>query len=61
VHRLLRRAALAVDGDTGDVVGQSGHEPCRTRDVAGLGTDRVATAHDHVLDRTRVDPGALDE
>ena len=36
MHRLLRRPALAIDGDAGDVVGQPGGEPAGARDVAGL-------------------------
>ena len=61
VHGLLRRAALPVDGHARDVVGQAGHQPRRPRDVAGLRADRVAAAHHHVVDRARVDAGALDQ
>jgi hypothetical protein len=61
VHRLLRGAALTIDGHPGHVVGQSGHQPRRTRDVAGLRADRVAAAEDHVLDGTRVDAGTPDQ
>ena len=57
VHRLLRRAALPVDGHAGHVVGQPGHQPRRAGDVAGLRADRVAAAEDHVVDGARVDAG----
>ena len=43
----------------GHVVGQPGDQPRRARDVAGLRADRVAAAHDHVVDGARVDAGAL--
>ncbi len=59
MHGLLRRAALPVDRHTGDVIGQTGDEPGRTRDVAGLGADRVAAPHDDVVDGAGVDTGAI--
>ncbi len=43
------------------MLGESGGEPAGTRDVAGLWTDGVAAAEDHVLDGTGVDTGALDQ
>ena len=58
---LLGRAALAVDGDTGHGVGQTGGEPAGAGDVAGLATDGVDVAEDDILDRGRVDPGALEQ
>ncbi len=61
VHRLLRRAALAVDRHAGHVVGESRDEPGRTGDVTGLRADRVAAAHDDVVDGARVDASAIDE
>ena len=61
VHGLLRRAALAVDGGAGHLVGQAGGEPAGAGDVAGLRADRVDAAEDHVLDRGRIDAGALDQ
>ena len=59
VHRLLGGAALPVDGHAGHVVGQPGHQPGGAGDVAGLGADGVAAAHDHVVDGRRVDAGAV--
>ena len=58
---LLRGAALAIDGGAGDVLGVAGDQPARTRDVTGLRTDAVDVAEHDVLDRGRVDAGALDE
>src|SRR3954471_4235308 len=43
------------------MVGQSGDQPGRTRDVSGLRADRVAAAHDDVVDGSRVDAGAVDQ
>ena len=51
VHGLLGRAALAVDGRAGHVLGQAGGEPAGAGDVAGLGADRVDVAEDDVVDR----------
>ena len=59
VDRLLRRAALAVDGDAGHALGQPRRQPRRTRDVEGLRADLADAAHDHVVDRLGVDPGTL--
>ena len=58
MHRLLGRAALAVDGHAGDVFGQARRQPAGTGDVAGLRTDGVAAAEDHVLDGAGIDPDA---
>lgn len=61
VDGLLRGAALAVDGDAGDLFGQSGGQPAGPGDVTGLRSDGVEAAEDDVLDGRRVDAGALDE
>ena len=45
----------------GDVFGQPGRQPAGAGDVAGLRADRVDAAEDHVLDRGRVDAGAVDQ
>ena len=58
---LLRRAALAVDGGAGHVLGQAGGQPAGAGDVAGLAADGVDAAEHDVLDRARVDAGAVDE
>ena len=42
-------------GRAGHLLGQTGGEPARARDVARLRTDRVDAAEEHVLDRDRVD------
>ena len=57
VHGLLRRAALAVDGRAGHLVGEAGGEPAGARDVAGLGADGVDAAEDHVVDGGGIDAG----
>jgi hypothetical protein len=61
VHGLLCRAALAVDGDAGDLLGHPGGEPGRAGDVAGLRADRADAAEDHVVHGGRVDAAALDQ
>lgn len=61
VHGLLGGAALSVDGDAGDLLGQSGRQPAGAGDVTGLRSDGVEAAEDHVLDGRRVDSGPLDE
>jgi hypothetical protein len=43
------------------VLGQSRDEPARPRDVAGLRPDAVDVAEHDVVDRARVDAGALDQ
>ena len=58
MHRLLRRAALAVDGGARHVVGKTGDEPARARDVAGLGSDGVDTAEHDVVDCGGIDVDA---
>src|SRR6266511_2419009 len=59
VERLLRGAALAVDGGARHLLGQAGRQPRGARDVEALRPDLVDTAEDHVLDRSRVRTGAL--
>ena len=61
VDRLLRRAALPVDGDAGHLLGQPGGEPGGAGDVAGLRPDRVDAAEDDVVDGGRVDARPLDQ
>jgi hypothetical protein len=61
VHGLLARPALPVDRRPRHLVGESGREPARARDVAGLWADRVDAAEHDVVDRDRIDAGALDE
>ena len=61
VDGLLGRAALAVDGGAGHVLGQAGGEPAGAGDVAGLAADGVDAAEHDVLDRGGVDAGPLDE
>jgi hypothetical protein len=61
VDRLLGRAALAVDRHAGDVLGHAGCEPAGAGDVAGVGTDGVDVAEDHVVDGGGVDAGAVDQ
>jgi hypothetical protein len=55
VHGLLRGAALPVDGDAGDLLGEAGGEPAGAGDVAGLRADGVDAAEHDVLDGGRVD------
>ena len=61
VDGLLGRAALAVDGGAGDVLGAAGHQPAGAGDVAGLAADGVDVAEHHVLDRAGVDAGAVEQ
>ncbi len=61
MHRLLGRAALPVDGDAGDRLGQARGQPRGAGDVAGLGPDRVHTAEHHVVDGVRVDLGTAQQ
>ena len=61
VHRLLRRAALAVDRGARNGVGQTRGEPAGARDVARLRSDGVHAAEDHVLDRQRIHARAFQE
>ena len=48
-------------GGAGHVLGQAGGQPAGAGDVAGLAADGVDAAEHDVLDRARVDAGALDE
>ncbi len=59
VDGLLGGAALPVDGDAGHLFGEARGQPAGAGDVAGLRSDRVQTAEDHVVHGGRVDPGAL--
>jgi hypothetical protein len=54
-RHLLGGAALPVDGDAGDLLGQPGGEPAGAGDVAGLRADGVDAAEHDVLDGGRVD------
>jgi hypothetical protein len=58
---LLRRSAQAIDGHTGDRLRQSRRECSGSGDVTRLGTDRVQTTQDHVVDRSRIDVVTADE
>ena len=58
---LLGAAALPVDGGTGNVVGETRHQPTGAGDVARLRTDRVDVAEHHILDRARIDARAVDQ
>jgi hypothetical protein len=61
VGRLLRRAALAVDGGGGHGVGPAGGEHGGAADVDRLVADLHDAAHDHVLDEGGIEVVALDE
>ena len=61
VGRLLRRAALAVDGGGGHRLGQAGGEHGVAADVQALVADLHDAAHDHVVDEGGVEVVALDE
>ena len=61
VDRLLRGAALPVDGHAWHVLRQAGRQPGVPRDVNRLRADLRDAAHDHIFDRRRVDPGACDQ
>jgi hypothetical protein len=60
VHRLLGRAALAVDRRRRRLLGQAGLEPRVARHVEHLLAVLLHAARDDVLDLTRVDARALD-
>jgi len=61
VQRLLRGAALTVDRGARHALRQlRGHDRV-ARDVVGLLTDLHHAAHDHVLDQSGIDPGAIDQ
>jgi hypothetical protein len=59
-HRLLRRAALAVDGRAGHRLGQPCAEPAGAGDVGGLGPDLIDAPPDDVVDCGRIDACGLD-
>ena len=61
MHRLLRGATLAVDGDAGYGLGQPSSQGRGAGDVAGLGADVVETAQDDVVDGGGVDVMAADD
>ena len=61
VHRLLGGAALPVDGHARARARAARPPASGAGDVAGLRADRVAAAEDHVVDRGRVDAGAVDQ
>ena len=61
VGRLLRRAALAIDGGGRDRLGEAGAEHGVAPDVDGLGADLHDAAHDHVVDQGGVEVVALDQ
>ena len=58
---LLRRAALAVDGGGGDLVGKALAEPGRASDVERLLTRLRDASPEDLLDLRGVDPGPLDQ
>ncbi len=58
VHGLLARAALALDGHRGHVLGQPGGEPRHPPDVARLLAGLADAADHHVVDPSRIDTGA---
>ncbi|MNM71588.1 hypothetical protein D3C81_832570 [compost metagenome] len=49
VHGLLGRTALAVDGGTGDLLGEPGSQPAGAGDVAGQRADGVDATENHVV------------
>src|SRR5690606_26603652 len=59
VRRLLRRAALAVDGGGGDVLGPAGGQHGVAADVQRLGPGLHDAAHDDVLDEHGIEVVAL--
>jgi hypothetical protein len=61
VDGLLRRTAPAVDRDTGNVFGKPGDQPRRPGKASTLWADGVDVADHHIVDLSRVDPGAFDE
>ena len=62
VHGLLRRAALAVDGGAGHVARAARPRASTVRAMSpACGPMRVDAAEDDVVDRGRVDAGALDQ
>ena len=61
VDRLHRRAAEAVDRRGGDALRQAGEKADQAGDVQPLLALGEGAADDQVLDRLRVDAGALDQ
>src|SRR3546814_13612023 len=61
MQRLLRRAALPVDGNGGNAVGKPGGEHHVAADMKALLADLADTADDHILDRLRVTVRAVDQ
>src|SRR3546814_15788275 len=61
MQRLLRRAALPVDGNGGNAVGKPGGEHHVAADMKALLADLADTADDHILDRLRVNVRAVDQ
>ena len=61
MHGLLRRPALAVDGDAGYVLGPAGGEHGGPGDAARLHAERADAAPDHVVDETRIEPDPVGE
>ncbi len=61
LDRLLRRSALAVDGDGGDAFRQLRRQHRATPDLEALLAALADTAHDDVVNRLGVDAGAVDE
>ena len=61
VDRLLRRAALAVDGRAGHFDREAGFEHHVAADVRGLLADLRDVAEDDVADQRRVEPDAIDD
>jgi hypothetical protein len=61
MQRLLRRAALAVDGRARHAFGKLRSEDGITRNVGGLLAGLVDAAHDHVFDQRRVGAGSFDQ
>ena len=61
LDRLLRRAALAVDRHGGHALGQLRRQHRAAADLEALLAALADAAHDDVLDRRRVDAGAVDD
>ncbi len=58
VHRLQARAAEAVQGDAGDLLGPAGGEERVLREVRPLVVGLADAPHDHVVDVGLLQPGA---
>ena len=61
MQRLLRAAALPVDADRRDAVGEVGRHHHVAADVEALLADLADAAGNHVLDRRGIDPASLDQ